>query len=84
MKKEKYIITIHEEVKPYNVYMVLPLSIFKKVQPILEPEILKGRVDCDQQDNIILFLLLDGMKIKTLRKFCSSLEIAPQYEKQKK
>ncbi len=77
MKKEKYIITIQEEVKPFNVYMVLPVPVFKKVQLILEQEILKGYVDCDHQDHIILFLLLDGVKIKTLHNLCSSLENLP-------
>ncbi|HEV7620810.1 MAG TPA: hypothetical protein VGO09_03705 [Flavisolibacter sp.] len=74
MSRENYIIQINEGNKPFNAYMVLPLSLFIKMNKLLKDEILQGLVGSDQEDRLILHLLLDISKIKKVKRILSTLE----------
>lgn len=78
MSNKEYLIDIDEARRPYNAYMVLPLTILQKLMPLLNNEILNGLVDSDQHDRVILHLLLEEHKIAELKKIVAPLNTKVQ------
>ncbi|HWJ91749.1 MAG TPA: hypothetical protein VNR87_11595 [Flavisolibacter sp.] len=72
MAENEHIIDIEASRRPYNAYLVLPLALLQKIAPLLKDEIMKGLVDSDDRDRVVLHLLLDTGKISRLKKLTAS------------
>jgi hypothetical protein len=72
MIDNEYIIDIEPGRRPYNAYLVLPLGLLQQLAPLIRDEIMKGLVDSDKNDRVVLHLLLDTAKISQVGKMTSS------------
>ena len=74
MQEPGNIIDIDENRKPFNSYMRLSLDLLKIILPVIQPELLKGLIDNDKDNNVILHLNLAEEKIKHVRQISLSFE----------
>jgi hypothetical protein len=72
MLENEHIIDIDASRRPYNAYLVLPLGLLQQLTPLIRDEIMKGLIDTDNNDRVVLHLLLDPDKINLLRKLTAS------------
>jgi hypothetical protein len=81
MSHNDHIIDIEEARRPYNCYLTLPLVQLQQLAPLLKEEILKGLVETDSTDRVVLHLLLSPAKIKQLKQIASSFRSRSAVEK---
>jgi hypothetical protein len=74
MNKQFYIVDIDEARKPFNSYFLLPLEMLEKILPLVNEEVLKGLIDSDDNDRVILHVNLDNSKAVVVRNFISRFE----------
>ena len=74
MNEQHYIIDIDEQRMPYNTYMVLPLDVLTKIASVISSEILKGLVDDNGMDKVILHVNLDRQKIIQIKDLASPMK----------
>jgi len=72
------IIDIDESRKPFNSYMRLSLELLQIILPVIQPELMQGLIDNDNDNNVILHLNLSEEKIRNVR------QISQTFEKQHK
>ncbi|MFL5741310.1 MAG: hypothetical protein ACJ75B_13890 [Flavisolibacter sp.] len=75
MFKNPPVIDINPTRRPYNTYMVLSLNLLRKITPLLENEIMKGLIDSDGNDRVVLHLHLEADKIKRLKRVISRYRV---------
>ena len=68
------IIDIDESRKPFNTYMRLSLDLLQIILPVIQPELMKGLIDNDNDDIVMLHLNLAQEKIKQVRQISKSFE----------
>jgi hypothetical protein len=81
MLENEHIIDIEESRRPFNAYLVLPLGLLQKLTPFIRDEIMKGLVDTDEDERVVLHLLLDAAKINQLRKLTDSWSLTSVIKK---
>jgi len=74
MQEPGNIIDIDESRKPFNSYMRLSLDLLQIILPVIQPELMKGLIDNDNSNNVILHLNLSEEKIKNVRQISLSFE----------
>ena len=74
MVENDYIIDIDSERHPYNSYMVLPMNLLQRLAPLIKDEILKGLVNNEDKDRVMLYLFLEPEKIKKIEKVVTIFE----------
>jgi len=68
------IIDIDESRKPFNSYMRLSIELLQIILPVIQAELMKGLIDDDNDNNVILHLNLSEEKIRHVRKISQSFE----------
>ena len=71
MFKNPPVIDINPSRRPYNTYMVLSMNLLRKITPLLKNEIMKGLIDSDGEERVVLHLHLETDKIKRLKRIIS-------------
>ena len=74
MIENEFIIDIDPGRRPYNSYMALPLHLVQQLAPLLTNEILRGLINTDNEQRVILHLFLEDSKIKEVQNVLASLQ----------
>ena len=74
MQEQGNIIDIDESRKPFNSYMRLSLELLQIILPVIQAELMKGLIDNDNDNNVILHLNLSQEKIRNVRQISQTFE----------
>lgn len=73
MNFQKMIIDYKEDGMPYNVRLVIPFELLKKITPLIKDELMKGMISNDEQDRAVLDLQLAPGKIAQIKAMAATM-----------